>query len=111
MPDTWQFTNDVRIRMITYVNNMPTQDITPNLLFALQTKELKTPAQARMSHISREELAALIAADTQSKLTDEFVDPAISLYEKAGNYYYANSMVEHLVLPLINSLSLVSRQV
>lgn len=107
VPDTWQhIRDDVRNRMSAYVNDMPSADLVPNLLVALQIQELQTLGRARLKRTIPSELAELIAADTKFQFGNEFTDMAISLYENAGNYYAANSIGKELIAPLIKSFSL-----
>ncbi len=105
--DTWQYIHDdVRIRMNTYVQDMPSEDLVPNLLVALQTEELRTQGRIRFKGVSTSEFVEIVEADTEKLLGNEFVDIAISAYEDAGSYATANAIGGELIIPLVDCLNI-----
>jgi hypothetical protein len=105
VPDTWQYIrDDVRTRMVTYVKDMPAQDLVPNLLVALKIENLQTVARMRLSQIPFHELGELFEADSSGQFTNEFYDITIDPYEKSASYSQANQ-IGYALLNLIEFLS------
>jgi len=85
-----------QIKIRNYIESAPEDALSRFLHEAVRVPELRQAAMQRLTDADSEVLGKVIAADPSR----DYVDLALSRFEKAGSFRHAEALCESLVLPL-----------
>lgn len=102
LADVWPYLEeDVRSNLSRYVDALPAAALPIELPMALDCNELRSNALDRITKLTEQELADIIAKSQRR----EFVDRALEFYSDSGSFDKANTRAKTLIIPLTAVMS------